>query len=213
MLSLTTLRKPIGFHLESYSRSFVARIPRFISPNLLTWGNLVFSILTGIAFAIRDFNLVFIALSFAFVCDTFDGIIARTRNELSTTGYFLDSGVDRLGEAAFFYGMFLSGLFPDEAILLTAISAFLINYFRVQIFLTSEDNTPGFMEKGDRNFYFFFLVIALVLVVDVNFLILSLWVVCFLSIGTVIQLFVRGIKQSSNNEPKLNRDIYKMTGT
>ncbi len=193
MVSMSFIRENTRSKLEKASSPYLIHLPDFISPMVLTWGNLLFSICAGVAFAFQYFTLALILLVSAFLCDSLDGMVARVRNKSSVSGYYLDSGVDRLGEAVWLYGIFISGLFPQNAVFLLAVSAFLINYFRVQQARVFRVHDPGLMEKGERNIYFGFLTLGLSVNINIQALTLSLWFVCILSIATTLQLFRRGV--------------------
>ena len=193
MVSMSFIRENSRSKLEKVSYRYLIHLPEFISPSVLTWGNLLFSIFAGVAFAYRNFTFALILLLGAYLCDSLDGMVARVRNKSSISGYYLDSGVDRLGEAVWFYGIFVSGVFPPNAVFLLAVSAFLINYLRVQQARVFRNHDPGLMEKGERNIFFCFFTLGLSMNVNVQVLTFSLWFVCMLSIVTTLQLFIRGV--------------------
>lgn len=216
MWTLSQFRNPSRVWIENKTISYFVNLP--ISPNLLSWLNLLFSIFAAITIANHLFFVSIIFLILAFICDTFDGIIARSKNIASTKGYLLDSGIDRLSESIWFYGLFKSGIFSNEAILLLAMAAFLSNYFRTQGLLICNIKESGFMEKGDRNFLFLFIVFLMALGYQNQYIYQSIW---FLTIGTILtsfQLFRRNIihKFSEPTDPEttnLGTSIYTIENT
>ena len=104
----------------SYRFGLVATLLR-ISPNLLTLLGLVSAVMTGIS-ATSWWAILFLALSLFF--DGVDGSVAIFQRRESAWGATLDSVVDRVSEAFWFYALYLIGIPAWLAVTLWSIAAF-----------------------------------------------------------------------------------------
>lgn len=71
----------------------------------LTWAGLAIAVLAGFAFFDGQSRLAALFLALAGLCDILDGELARREGARSRFGAFLDSTLDRLGEAAALVGI------------------------------------------------------------------------------------------------------------
>jgi len=107
------------------------RMPRWVSPDLLTYIGLFAMGLTGLGYYLTKFNDGFLWLaSFGLVLnwfgDSLDGTLSRVRNQQRPKyGYYLDHLVDAFGVALMIYGLAYSKLASPE-ILWAILTLFLI---------------------------------------------------------------------------------------
>lgn len=105
-----------------------------LSADALTLLGLVLSIAAGVAAARGAFGLAGVLLLWGGLCDMLDGEVARRRGASTKAGAFLDSNLDRLAEAALFFG--LAAGFPDRRGLFAAMAALvaslLVSYARAR---------------------------------------------------------------------------------
>lgn len=190
-LNFNQIRVPFKNLIEQKTSGYF--INSRINPDHLTLANLVFSVSAGVTIYFGEFFLTFILLVLAFLTDTFDGIVARARGISSLRGNYLDSSVDRLGEAAFFIGLYLSSLISEFAVFLLGITTFLAIFFHMQIINRGGKYKPAVFEKGDRNIYFLIVLVPAIFGYLQPFMI-SIWVIVLLNCLAVFQLFIRGAR-------------------
>jgi archaetidylinositol phosphate synthase len=139
---LTKLKQRVQRMLSSEAKA-AHRIG--LTPNKVTVIGFVFSILASIAYALTTpaqsiWLLVGVVLLMSSgFCDTLDGILARTYQQGTTFGGFLDSLLDRYSDVLIFAGIIVSGasIFVNSQfsliITLAAIaSSFMVSYTRAR---------------------------------------------------------------------------------
>ncbi len=111
-----------------------------------------------------------LVVAFGAVFDLFDGALARATNRVSRFGAFLDSTLDRAGEAVVYLGIAFGALWSNyEPVTLLAAaamtSAFLVSYTRAKAESLAFESTGGLASVGvaPREVRTVILVIALVL--------------------------------------------------
>ena len=148
-----------------------------VGPDALTTIGCVFSVFSGIAFFEGGFRLGSALLLVSGICDMLDGQVARSQNQVSRFGAFLDSTLDRFAEAfvligiAGFYLVNLVDLVHDPTraltemgrgleprtwavISLTAMMAlvgsFMVSYTRARAEGLGLDGKAGWFERPER---------------------------------------------------------------
>lgn len=96
--------------LQSWSRAQFRRVAVLfahtpITPNMLTLTGFLINVLVGLAVAWGNLLLGAALIFVAGVFDLLDGALAKVKNQASPFGAFLDSFVDRYGEAAMLGGL------------------------------------------------------------------------------------------------------------
>ena len=76
-----------------------------VGPDMLTVAGLVLSLAAALLFLAGGFRWAALLLALGGLCDLLDGEVARERNVATTFGAFLDSTLDRLGEAIVLTGI------------------------------------------------------------------------------------------------------------
>jgi CDP-diacylglycerol---glycerol-3-phosphate 3-phosphatidyltransferase len=108
-----------------------------LSPNALTVIGFVGTCLAGLAAGEQQWTLAgLLVLAFG-IFDLFDGTLARATGQVTTFGAFLDSSLDRAGEAIVYIGIAggaVAGGFEPGAVLAAAAmaAAFLVSYVRAK---------------------------------------------------------------------------------
>jgi len=172
-----------------------------VSPDAVTLVGTLGVVGGALVFFPRGELLVGVLVITAFVfSDLLDGTMARMSDSSSSWGAFLDSTLDRLGDAAIFGGLVLYFAGPGESDLLAALALYCLvmgsvtSYARARAESLGMDARVGIAERADR------LVAILVMtglsdIFNLPFLIpFTLFVLALASTVTVLQrvLSVRG---------------------
>ncbi len=109
-----------------------------LTPNIVTVIGFVLAFLAAVAYAVASSEqplwllagvLLLMASGF---CDTLDGILARTYNQASVFGGFLDSLLDRYADALVLGGIIVSGLCNLFVGLAALASSLMVSYSRAR---------------------------------------------------------------------------------
>jgi len=120
-----------------------------ISPVLITFAGLGFSMLSGVFFAEKKLIIAFIMLVTGSVLDGLDGAVARANRRESKYGAFLDSVSDRYADAAIFIGIgYYLGAFLLSSI--AFMGAFLVSYTKARGESLGENMPQVIGERADR---------------------------------------------------------------
>ena len=165
-----------------------------VSPDAITLVGTVGVVAGALVFFPRGQLLVGVLVITAFVfSDLLDGTMARMSGTSSKWGAFLDSTLDRLGDAAVFGGLVLYFMGPGESDLYAALALYCLvmgattSYARARAESLGMEAKGGIAERADR--------LAAILVMtglsdifDLPVLIpLTLWVLAAASTVTVLQ--------------------------
>ncbi|WP_394302061.1 phosphatidylinositol phosphate synthase [Sphaerimonospora cavernae] len=143
-----------------------------------------------------------LVITFFVLADLLDGVLARLTGKPSTWGAFLDSTLDRLGDAAIFSGLILYFVLKDEPeIVLAAVALFclaagaLVSYAKARAEGLGMEANVGIAERGER--------IAVILVaaglsgLGVPYILAAgLWLLAAASGVTVVQRMVHVYRQA-----------------
>ena len=186
------IREPLRVSIEYTFNKLFSKYLLKVNPNVLSWMNLGFSIVAGISIYNHKLLAAIVFYSLAIVSDGFDGIIARNANKASLYGNFLDSSIDRIGEAFFFLGVFMSEIYPSALIFAIAITSIVTPFLHTQLILHGIKYQPSLFEKGDRIILILFLLILYFIFANP---LTNLWLlIAILNVISVVQLFTRGNK-------------------
>jgi CDP-diacylglycerol--glycerol-3-phosphate 3-phosphatidyltransferase len=142
--------------MRRWASRLVVRIVKLpISPNGLTVTGMLLACTAGVLFAVGWFLLgtaVFLAAS---LCDLFDGSLARAKDMQSEFGEFLDSSLDRVGEAAALAGVAVhfartGNEVGTAAAFVAVVAAFLVSYTRAKAESMGIDCHVGLMQRPER---------------------------------------------------------------
>ncbi|WP_433501536.1 phosphatidylinositol phosphate synthase [Sphaerimonospora sp. CA-214678] len=143
-----------------------------------------------------------LAITFFVLADLLDGVLARMTGKPSRWGAFLDSTLDRFGDAAIFSGLIMYFVLRDEPeILLAAVALFclvagtLVSYAKARAEGLGMEANVGIAERGER--------IAVILVaaglsgLGVPYILaVGLWLLAAASAITVVQRMVHVYRQA-----------------
>lgn len=131
----------LGFLERPALNWLAAHMPKWVTPDVLTWIGIIASILIFISYALTNINRYFLLLaSFGFVLnwfgDSLDGTLARYRHiERPRFGFLIDHYVDAISAVLIFIGLGLSpyvelvvACMGAIAYLLLSIMVYLITY-------------------------------------------------------------------------------------
>jgi CDP-diacylglycerol--glycerol-3-phosphate 3-phosphatidyltransferase len=131
-----------------------------ITANHLTVTGLALSCIASFELAQGAYGLAAMFLAFAGVCDMLDGSVARAGGGETRLGAFLDSTLDRTGEAALYVGSAWRGLALVRELagtrwevslpLLALASALLVSYARARAEGLGAECRVGLMERTER---------------------------------------------------------------
>ncbi|GAA4209849.1 CDP-alcohol phosphatidyltransferase family protein [Microbispora amethystogenes] len=145
-----------------------------------------------------------LVITFFVLADALDGVLARMTGKGSTWGAFLDSTLDRLGDASIFSGLILYFVLEDEPeIVLAAVALFclaagaLVSYAKARAEGLGMTANVGIAERGER------LVVVLVAAglsgLGVPYILAAgLWLLAAASAVTVVQRMVHVYRQAVN---------------
>ncbi|MBX6383641.1 MAG: CDP-alcohol phosphatidyltransferase family protein [Microbispora sp.] len=143
-----------------------------------------------------------LVITFFVLADLLDGVLARMTGKGSTWGAFLDSTLDRLGDASIFSGLILYFVLKDDPeIVLAAVALFclvagaLVSYAKARAEGLGMTANVGIAERGER------LVVVLVAAglsgLGVPYVLAAgLWLLAAASAVTVVQRMVHVYRQA-----------------
>lgn len=110
-----------------------------LSPNIVTLFGFILSFFAAVAYALvtTPFQMYFLVAAVALLmasgfCDTLDGVLARTYNQATVFGGFLDSLLDRYADAFMLAGIMIGGGCNLLAGLAALASSLMVSYSRAR---------------------------------------------------------------------------------
>jgi archaetidylinositol phosphate synthase len=131
---LTKLKKKVQDMLASEAK---AAHKIGLTPNMVSAAGLTLAFFSATAYAIAQNQPLWIFLATVLLlasgfCDTLDGVIARTFQQQSVFGGFLDSLLDRYADAAVYAGVIIGGLCDPLWGLAALAGSMLVSYSRAR---------------------------------------------------------------------------------
>ncbi len=189
------LKKWLGYVTQPVAKGLAAI---GITANMLTITGLLIGIVAGVCIALGRLKLAGALILIGGSFDLMDGAVARLSKVTNPFGALLDSVVDRYSEGAIFIGLAIyfsikGGPKMITALALTSvglIGAFLVSYVRARAEGLQVECSVGLMQRPER-----IILLSLGVIfgdlsfksVDVNLLIVALWILVILSHITVLQ--------------------------
>jgi phosphatidylinositol phosphate synthase len=127
-----------------------------VTPNAITILSLVFTLVAAVCFACGRFFEGGWALLIGFMCDAWDGIVARKTNRSSMAGEFFDATVDRYNDLFAFLGLmyyYRNDLLPLGLAAAAMIGSTLTSYTRAKGEAVGVDPKVGWMQRHERGVY------------------------------------------------------------
>ncbi len=150
---LTKLKKKVQQMLTSEAKAAHAV---GLTPNSVSLIGLVLSFFSAAAYAVaKDHPLwllsaIILLLASGF-CDAFDGVLARTYQQASVFGGFLDSLLDRYADAAVYAGVIIGGLCDLWWGLAALAGSLLVSYSRARAEAVGiKMESVGLAERAER---------------------------------------------------------------
>jgi archaetidylinositol phosphate synthase len=108
-----------------------------LTPNIVTTIGFVLAFFSAVTYAVTQGQPLLLLLAVILLlasgfCDTLDGILARTYQQASTFGGFLDSLLDRYADAAVYAGIIISGLCNLLVGLAALLGSLMVSYSRAR---------------------------------------------------------------------------------
>src|SRR3989337_2274396 len=150
---LTKLKKKVQQLLASEAK---AAHSIGLTPNIMSIIGFALSLLSAVAymFALKQPLLLLLALFLLVAsgfCDTLDGIIARTYQQATVFGGFLDSLLDRYADAIVYSGVIIGGLCDVYFGLAALIGSVLVSYSRARAEAVGiKMESMGIAERAER---------------------------------------------------------------
>jgi CDP-diacylglycerol--glycerol-3-phosphate 3-phosphatidyltransferase len=127
-----------------------------ITPNMITLLSLVFTVAAAGLFAGGRFFEGGWLLLIGFMCDAWDGIVARKTNRSSEAGEFFDATIDRYNDLFAFLGLmyyYRNDPLPCALAGATMIGSTLTSYTRAKGEACGVDPNDGWMQRHERGVY------------------------------------------------------------
>ncbi len=127
-----------------------------ITPNMITTLSLLFTVAAAALFAVGNFFAGGYALVLGFICDAWDGIVARKTGTSSPAGEFFDATIDRYNDLFAFLGLmyyYRNDPLPLGLATLAMIGSNLTSYTRAKGESVGIDPNVGWMQRHERGVY------------------------------------------------------------
>ena len=145
----------VSSRLRGFSNGIISPIAevidRFgISPNMITFFSLFFSIVAAYMFTENNLVFAFYMLLIASISDLMDGAVARVSNRVTQLGGILDSIIDRYSDAIILIGL---AIYLDSHFLLifiVLVGTLMVSYTRARVEREIQKCAVGIAERAER---------------------------------------------------------------
>jgi archaetidylinositol phosphate synthase len=127
-----------------------------LTPNRISGIGILLAFLAAFAYAEWQTSRLYLLVAFALLlfsgyCDALDGVVARTYQQTTPFGGFLDSLLDRYADAAVYAGIMVSGLCNVLWGLIALTGSLLVSYSRARAEAAGmKMETIGLAERAER---------------------------------------------------------------
>jgi CDP-diacylglycerol--glycerol-3-phosphate 3-phosphatidyltransferase len=158
-----------------------------VSPNSITLAGLIITALAALAFTAGYIRLGGVLVLIGGLCDTFDGVIARSGGKATRYGAFFDSVIDRYSELAMFFGITAHFILINDYITLVAIffaicGSIMVSYSRARAEGLGFAANIGIMQRAERIVLFGFGALF-----HITALKIAIWLIAVLANLTALQ--------------------------
>jgi len=158
-----------------------------LRPNSFTVAGLIITSLAAAAVSMGYVRLAGILILLGGLCDTIDGLMARTAGKASRFGALLDSCFDRYSELIMFFGIaayftVLEDYGASAGVLLALCGSFMVSYTRARAESLGFEVKLGFMQRPER-----IVLLGLSALIHITALKFAIWLVAFLANLTALQ--------------------------
>ncbi len=145
----------VSSRLRSFSNGITSPIAEVIdkfgiSPNMITFFSLFFSIAAAYMFTENNLVFAFYMLLLASFSDLMDGAVARVSNRVTPLGGILDSIIDRYSDAIILLGL---AIYLDSHFLLifiVLVGTLMVSYTRARVEREIQKCAVGIAERAER---------------------------------------------------------------
>jgi CDP-diacylglycerol--glycerol-3-phosphate 3-phosphatidyltransferase len=168
-----------------------------LSPNSFTVAGVIITSIGAAAFLMGFIRLAGILILLGGLCDTIDGLLARTTGKASRFGALLDSTVDRYAEFIMFFGIAAYFFYVDDygtaaGTFLALCGSFMVSYSRARAESLGFEAKAGLMQRPER-----IVLIGLGAIIHINAFKFAIWLVAFFANFTALQRIRFAYKQDS----------------
>jgi CDP-diacylglycerol--glycerol-3-phosphate 3-phosphatidyltransferase len=158
-----------------------------LSPNSFTVAGVIITSFGAAAFATGYVRLAGLLVLMGGLCDTIDGLIARTAGKASRFGALLDSSIDRYSEFTMFLGIAAYFIHLEDyamaaCALLALCGSFMVSYARARAESLGFEAKLGIMQRPER-----IVLIGLGALIHITALKLAVFLVALLANITALQ--------------------------
>jgi archaetidylinositol phosphate synthase len=150
---LTKLKKKVQQMLAAEAQ---AAHKMGLTPNMISAIGLAMSLFSAVAYAMAQNQPLLLLLAVILLlasgfCDMLDGVLARTHQQTSVFGGFLDSLLDRYADAAVYAGVIIGGLCDPIWGLIALAGSLLVSYSRARAEVVGiKLESVGVAERAER---------------------------------------------------------------
>ena len=169
-----------------------------VSPNSITIAGLIITLLAALAFTAGYIRLGGVLVLIGGLCDTFDGVIARSAGKTTRYGAFFDSVIDRYSELVMFFGIAAHfALIQDDltlvAILFAICGSIMVSYSRARAESLGFSANIGIMQRAER-----IVLLGFGALFHLTALKIAVWLIAILANLTALQRIHHVRKQDAN---------------
>ncbi len=126
-----------------------------VTPNQLTALGFSLNLVAAVLIYREDYIVAAAVFLIGSIIDILDGALARSRNQATTFGAFIDSTTDRISEGAVLCAAALvfashDDTWPVIAVFVALVASFLVSYTRARAEALGLDRKAGFMGRAER---------------------------------------------------------------
>ena len=171
-----------------------------VSPNTITLAGLIITVLAALAFTAGYIRLGGVLVLLGGLCDTFDGVIARSRGKTTRYGAFFDSVIDRYSELVMFFGITAHFVLVKDYLTLIAVffamcGSIMVSYSRARAESLDYKAHVGIMQRAER-----IVLLGAGALFHITALKIAIWLIAVLSNLTALQRIRYVYKQAANPE-------------
>ena len=169
-----------------------------VSPNSITLAGLIITTLAALAFAAGYIRLGGVLVLLGGLCDTFDGVIARSAGKTTRYGAFFDSVIDRYAELVMFFGLSAHFVLIKDYLTLVVIffalcGSIMVSYSRARAESLGFSASIGIMQRAER-----IVLLGAGALFHMTALKIAVWLIAILANLTALQRIHHVYKQDAN---------------
>lgn len=169
-----------------------------VSPNTITVAGLMITLLAALAFMAGYIRIGGVLVLIGGLCDTFDGVIARSAGKATRYGAFFDSVIDRYSELVMFFGIAAHFVLTKDYLTLVAIlfalcGSIMVSYSRARAESLGFNASIGIMQRAER-----IVLLGFGAIFHISALKIAIWLIAILANLTAMQRIHHVYKQKAN---------------